>query len=48
MLDGIYDGVSRVTTFPTLLGPVLVWNQWSYLRLLLRFRYIEFSKSCFS
>jgi len=33
------QGPGGVTTSPTLLGPVLVWNQQNYLRLLLIVKY---------
>jgi len=37
------QGPGGVTTSPTLLGPVLVWDQQNYLRLLLIVRYFGFS-----
>ena len=38
-------GPDGMTTFPTLLRPVLVWNQQDYLKLLLTVRYQESSLS---
>jgi len=42
----LIQGPGGVTTSPTLLGPVLLWSQQNYLRLLLTVRYFESSYSC--
>ena len=39
-------GLGGVTKSPTLLGPVLMWNQQNYVGLLLNVRYFESSWSC--
>jgi len=40
------QGPGGIPTFPTFLGPVLVWNQQNYLRFLLIVRYFGFSWGC--
>ena len=45
---GVVQWTGGVTTSPTLLGHVLVWNQQNYLRLPLTVRYSESSQSCCS
>ena len=42
----VVQGLDGVTASPTLLGPVLVWSQQNYLRLLLTVRYSKFSYGC--
>jgi len=42
----VVQGTGGVTTSPTLLGPVLVWSQQSYLKLLLTVRYFGSSWGC--
>jgi len=37
------QGPGGVITFPILLGPVLVWSQNNYLRVVLTVRYFQFS-----
>ena len=39
----VVQGLDGVTASPTLLGPVLVWSQQNYLKLLLTVRYSKFS-----
>ena len=40
------QGLGGVTASPTLLGPILVWSQQNYLKLLLTVRYSKFSYGC--
>jgi len=39
----IVQGLGGVIASPTLLGPVLVWSQQNYLKLLLTVRYLKCS-----
>jgi len=42
----VVQGLGGVTASPILLGPVLVWSQQNYLKLLLTVKYSKSSKGC--